>query len=205
MIDPQMQANNWIKNMEREIDKTKVKEVDPSSDKVMNIIEQAISYGNVVILENIGEEIDPSIEPVLNKSLKKVAGKYMIYLGEKEVLYNTNFRFYMTTKLSNPKYKAEVSTRVTLVNFTVKQKGLEEQLISVVIQKMEFTLEKSKNDLVLKKASNESKLRQLDDDILRMLQEAKGSLIDDENLIKALDKSKETEEEVRHQIETSLV
>lgn len=38
-----------------------------------------------------------------------------------------------------------------------------------------------------------------------MLQETKGSLIDDENLIKALDKSKETEEEVRHQIETSLV
>ena len=46
-----------------------------------------------------------------------------------------------------------------MVNFTVKQKGLEEQLISVVIQKIEISLEKSKNDLVLKKASNESKLR----------------------------------------------
>jgi len=50
----------------------------------------------------------------------------MMYLGEEEVLYNPNFRFYMTTKISNPRYKAEVSTRVTLVNFTVKQKGLEE-------------------------------------------------------------------------------
>jgi len=39
----------------------------------------------------------------------------------------------MTTKLSNPRYKAEVSTRVTLVNFTVKEEGLVEQLISVVI------------------------------------------------------------------------
>jgi dynein heavy chain len=75
----------------------------------------------------------------------------------------------------------------------------------VVIQKIEISLEKSKNDLVLKKASNESKLRQLDDDILRMLQETKGSLIDDENLIKVLEKSKETEDEVRHQIETSAV
>ena len=43
-----------------------------------------------------------------------------MYLGEKEVRYNPGFRLYMTTKLSNPKYKAEVSTRVTLVNFTVK-------------------------------------------------------------------------------------
>lgn len=31
-----------------------------------------------------------------------------MYMGEKEVLYNPNFRFYMTTKLANPKYKAEV-------------------------------------------------------------------------------------------------
>jgi dynein heavy chain len=68
----------------------------------MNTIEMAISYGNVIILQNIDEEIDPSIEPILNKSLKKIAGKYMMYLGEKEVLYNMNFRFYMTTKLSNP-------------------------------------------------------------------------------------------------------
>jgi dynein heavy chain len=32
----------------------------------------------------------------------------------------------MTTKLSNPTYKPEVSTQVTLVNFIVKEKGLEE-------------------------------------------------------------------------------
>ena len=32
----------------------------------------------------------------------------------------------MMTKLSNPRYKPEVSTRVTLVNFTVKEEGLEE-------------------------------------------------------------------------------
>lgn len=38
-----------------------------------------------------------------------------------------------------------------------------------------------------------------------MLQEIKGSLIDDENLIVTLDKSKETEEEVKKQIETSAV
>ena len=49
----------------------------------------------------------------------------------------------------------------------------------------------------MKKAQNESKLKQLDDDILRMLQDTKGSLIDDENLIKTLEKSKETEDEVR--------
>jgi dynein heavy chain len=120
MIDPQMQANTWVKTMEREIDEKKVIVLDPQSDKLMNTIEMAIAMGNIIILQNMDEDIDPSIEPILNKSLKKVAGRYMIYLGEKEVLYNMNFRFYMTTKMSNPHYKAETSTRVTLVNFTVK-------------------------------------------------------------------------------------
>lgn len=68
----------------------------------------------------MGEELDPSLEPVLNKQLRTVNNKLMMYMGEKEILYNPNFRFYMTTKLANPKYKAETQTRVTLVNFTVK-------------------------------------------------------------------------------------
>lgn len=63
-----------------------------------------------VILQNIEEEIDTAIEPILKKNINKVAGKLMIILGDKEVLYDANFRFYMTTKLSNPTYKPEVST-----------------------------------------------------------------------------------------------
>lgn len=108
MIDPQVQANTWVKNMERAISKNNVKELDPSNEKMMQVIENAIIQGQVVILENVGEELDPSIEPVLNKSLRKFGEKYLMYMGEKEIVYNPNFRFYMTTKLANPKYKAEV-------------------------------------------------------------------------------------------------
>jgi dynein heavy chain, axonemal len=87
----------------------------------MNKIELAISNGRTVLFQNIDEELDPSLEPILNKNLKRMAGKVMMYLGDKEIRYDENFKLYMTTKLSNPKYKAEVSTRVTLVNFTVKE------------------------------------------------------------------------------------
>jgi len=34
----------------------------------------------------------------------------MLILGDKEILYDPNFRFYMTTKIANPTYKPEVST-----------------------------------------------------------------------------------------------
>lgn len=67
------------------------------------------------------------MEPILNKNLKNVAGQQLLILGaDKEIKYDPNFRLYMTTKLSNPKYKAEISTKVTLINFAVKEEGLEE-------------------------------------------------------------------------------
>ena len=48
----------------------------------------------------------------------------MIRLGDKEVEYNEDFRFYITTKLSNPHYPPEISTKTTLVNFAIKEQGL---------------------------------------------------------------------------------
>jgi dynein heavy chain len=56
-------------------------------------------------------------------------GKTMIRLGDTDVVYDENFRFYVTTKLPNPHYSPEISIQVTLINFTVTLSGLEEQLL----------------------------------------------------------------------------
>lgn len=96
----------------------------------------------------------------------------------------------MTSKLPNPHYKAEVTTKVTLVNFTVKEKGLEEQLNSVVIRKMEAQLENNKNELIKNKSDNEEIMKRLDDDILKILATTKGNLIDDADIIGYLQQSK---------------
>jgi len=56
-------------------------------------------------------------------------GKTMMILGDTDVDYNDNFRFYVTTKLSNPHYLPEICIQVTLINFTVTPSGLEEQLL----------------------------------------------------------------------------
>ena len=44
-------------------------------------------------------------------------------LGDKEIEYNDAFRFYITTKLGNPHYTPEISTKATIVNFAVKEQG----------------------------------------------------------------------------------
>lgn len=56
MIDPQGQANKWIKNMENE---NKISVIKLSNANYVTILQSAIEHGLPVLLENILEEIDP--------------------------------------------------------------------------------------------------------------------------------------------------
>ncbi|KAM4749227.1 dynein axonemal heavy chain 2 [Rhinophrynus dorsalis] len=200
MVDPQGQATKWIKSMES----TKgLKVIDFQMTDFMRTIEQAVQFGNPVLLQNIQEQLDPSLSPILNKSVTKVGGKLQIRLGDKDIVYNPEFRFYITTKLSNPHYTPEISSQTTIVNFAVKEQGLEAQLLGSVVRKERPELEEQKQSLVLNIAAGKRKLQELEDEILRLLNEATGSLLDDVQLLNTLQTSKVTASEVSEQLETS--
>lgn len=59
-------------------------------------------------------------------------GRYLIKLGDKEVEYSPDFRFYITTKLSNPHYTPEISTKTTIVNFAVKEQGTYDHVLVTI-------------------------------------------------------------------------
>jgi dynein heavy chain len=95
-------------------------------------------------LQDVLEELDPSLEPVLAKAVMKVGNTLKIRLGDKELDYSEDFKLYITTKLGNPHYTPEVSTKATIINFAVKRQGLEAQLLGYVVQKEQPTLESQK-------------------------------------------------------------
>uniref|UniRef100_A0A3B4ALL5 Dynein heavy chain ATP-binding dynein motor region domain-containing protein n=1 Tax=Periophthalmus magnuspinnatus TaxID=409849 RepID=A0A3B4ALL5_9GOBI len=82
-----------------------------------------------VLLEELKETLDPALEPVLLKQFCISGGRTLIRLGDADIDYNKNFRFYMTTKMANPHYLPEVCIKVTIINFTVTKSGLEDQLL----------------------------------------------------------------------------
>jgi dynein heavy chain len=73
-----------------------------------------------VLFENVGEDLDPALEPLLLRQIVKNELK----MGDGAIEYNWDFKFYMTTKFRNPHYLPEISTKVNLLNFMITPEGL---------------------------------------------------------------------------------
>ena len=189
MIDPQNQANAWVKAMET---KNALKVIKLTDGNYLRTLESSIRVGNPVLVEDIGETLDPALEPVLQKAVFTQNGRTLIRLGDTDVDYDPNFKFYLTTKMPNPHYLPEVCIKVTVINFTVTIKGLEDQLLGDVVRKERPDLEEAKDRLVVSISNDKKQLQELQDKILTMLKESEGNILDDEVLIDTLNNSKIT-------------
>ncbi|XP_068166194.1 dynein axonemal heavy chain 12-like [Antennarius striatus] len=193
MIDPQGQANNWVKNSEKENNMNVVK---PTDANFMRTLENCIQFGTPLLLENVGEDLDPSLEPLLLKQIFKQSGVECIRLGENIIEYAPSFRLYMTTKMRNPHYLPEVATKVCLLNFMITPEGLEDQLLGIVVAKESPEVEKQRNDAIVQSADNKRQLKEIEDKILETLQASKGNILEDESAIKVLDEAKIKSDEI---------
>ncbi len=187
MIDPQGQANIWIRNTYRD----KNLQVCKLSDKAfLRTLENGIRYGSPCLLENIEEELDPGLEPILLKQIVKKGGQMVLKLGDTDVPYSDEFLFFLTTKLPNPHYMPEICIKVTIINFTVTQRGLEDQLLVDVCRNERPDLEQKKDELTVNISNDKNQLKEIEDNILEMLSNSKGNILDDVELIASLGKSK---------------
>ena len=200
MIDPQGQANKWIRTMEgpNQLGVYKLSQ----SDFVRNI-ETCVQYGRPVLLENVGETIDSILEPLLTKAIYKSGGSMVVNIGDNAVEYHDNFKLYLTTKLPSPHYAPEVSTKVVLINFTITQTGLTDQLLGITVEVERNDLEQERQRLVIQNAGFKKQLAEIEDKILKMLSEAGGDILEDEELINTLSASKVTSNEIGVALESA--
>ncbi|KAF5404423.1 hypothetical protein PHET_02178 [Paragonimus heterotremus] len=192
-IDPQGQANKWIKNMERD---NKLSVVKMSDTNYLRMLENAIQFGMPVLMENVGEQLDPILEPILQRLIFKSQGVFYMRLGDNAIEYNPDFRFYITTRLRNPHYLPEVSVKVCLINFMITPLGLEDQLLGIVTAEEKPELEATKNELIVTSADNKRQLKELEDKILEVLSASQGNILENETAINVLSSSKKLSEEI---------
>jgi len=188
-VDPQDQANRWIKAMAK---RDNLQIIQPNSPNWRNILENAIRYGQPVLLEGVGQTLDSSLEPLLAQQVFRRGGQTLIRLGDVDIPYAQQFRLYITTRLANPHYLPNIFVRVNVINFTVTSKGLEDQLLSILCASERPDLEMQVDTLPVQIAADKAELASIEGRILSLLHETTGNLLDDESLIDTLSQSRVT-------------
>ncbi|XP_065594770.1 dynein axonemal heavy chain 10 [Cyrtonyx montezumae] len=192
-IDPQQQALNWIKKKE---EKNNLRMASFNDPDFLKQLELAIKYGHPFLLYDIDEYVDPVMDNVLEKNIKVAQGRRFIVLGDKEVDYDSNFRLYLNTKLANPKYSPSVFGKAMVINYTVTLKGLEDQLLSVIMGFERKELEEQRKHLIQETSDNKNLLKDLEDSLLRELTSSTGNMLDNVDLVQTMDETKSKATEV---------
>ncbi|CAK4109520.1 unnamed protein product [Aphanomyces euteiches] len=189
IIDPQLQGIKWLREKEKNRELTVIQ---LTQNQWLRKMETALVNGHVVIVENIGEEIDATLDPVLARAVYRKGSSASLYLkfsGE-EVQYEPSFFMYLQTKLSNPHYKPEIAAQCTLINFIATESGLEDQLLEKAVNKEQPELEKQKQELVLAFQKFKIDLVELEDQLLERLANAPDDILSDVPLIESLEETK---------------
>ncbi|RYY36502.1 hypothetical protein EON62_01715, partial [archaeon] len=187
LIDPQLQGITWVREKEKE-NGLLIMRLDQKD--MLRRLESALERGVPVLIENMGERIDAVLQPVIARALIKKGRNQYLKLGDKEVEFNPKFRLYLHTKLSNPHYPPEVQAETCLVNFTVTEAGLEEQLLALTVLKERPDLASQKTELIKQQNAFKVKIKELEDGILKRLAEAEGDITEDRGLIEGLENTK---------------
>ena len=238
LIDPQMQANNWLKktfaakdsgqaakpkekyNRDEDMDDDDFEEeeqrklnqeglkmikFDTSPVDKVKIIKAALINGFPLLVEDVGETLDPILEPLLSRRTLQLETmvRQRVKVGNDESEVNPSFRLYLTTKLANPHYLPNIFIKTNIINFTVTPKGLEEQMLCDVVMIENPKLEIDKNANLENMSRFKRILMQKEKEILESLNNSIASLVETSDLINQLKESKATAENIQKQASES--
>ncbi|KAM9412460.1 dynein axonemal heavy chain 17-like [Salvelinus alpinus] len=199
IVDAQLQGIKWIKRKYGD----NLKVIRLGQKGYLDSIESAVSNGDTLLIENISENVEPVLDPLLGRNTIK-KGKY-IRIGDKEVEYSPSFRLILHTKYFNPHYKPEMQAQCTLINFLVTRDGLEDQLLAAVVAKERPDLEELKAELTKQQNNFKIVLKQLEDSLLARLSAASGNFLGDTALVENLEITKATATEIEEKVREAKI
>jgi len=201
LIDPQLQGTTWLKNISNRL--TEMMIVRSTDPNIQRTLETAIKMGYEIMIEDMPDTIDPLYEPIVTNDLIINGGRKQIRIGDKTIDYDPNFKIYFVTNMANPHFLPEIFIRVTIINFTVTEMGLSQQLLAEIVKIENSAVEIKKNELTLTIANDQKRIKNLEDDILKSLANSSENILDDEVLVAKLDDSKITSDDITKNLENN--
>lgn len=125
------------------------------------------------------------------------SGKISMLCSNELIEYNENFRLYVTTCLPNPYYLPEIASKITLIDFTLTENGLQQKILAKIIGEERIDLQERKEVHIIEMAKNTDLLYKIESNILKVLSSSEGNILEDENAINILSTSKIMSEEIQ--------
>lgn len=166
----------------------------------------AVGNGTSILFEGISEEIDPMIDPVLEKNIVKEAGVDKITIGDNKIDYHDEFKMFLTTKIGNPNYTPEIFGKTMIINFSVTMSGLMKQLLGDIVQYEKPEDEEMRQKLIIETSQNKATLSDLENVLLSELsKETDIPLVDNVPLIDTLNETKTKSNEINISLEQAKI
>lgn len=202
IIDPSGQAINFLVKAYSDRKLTVTSFLD---DALLKNLESALRFGNPILIQDV-EHIDPILNPILNKELRRTGGRVLIRLGSQDIDFSPSFTMFLATKDPLVEFPSDVCSRVTFVNFTMTRSSLQSQSLDQVLKVERPETDKKRTDLMKLQSEFRLRLRHLEKSLLSALNESQGNILDDDKVIGTLETLKREAAEVTHKVEeTDLI
>jgi len=197
IIDPSGQATTFLVN---EYKQRKITVTSFLDDAFLKNLESALRFGNAILIKDV-EHLDPILNAVLNKELRRTGGRVLIRLGNQDIDFSPAFQLFLTTRDPSVNFPPDICSRVTFVNFTVTRSSLQSQCLNQVLKAERPDIDIRRTDLMKLQGEFRLKLRHLEKSLLQALNESKGNILDDDNVISTLETLKKEAADVSKKVE----
>lgn len=192
IIDPSGRVTEFLQKESKDRRLTVTSFLDDSFTKQL---ESSLRFGNPILIQD-AEYLDPVLNHVLNKEYQKTGGRVLIQLGKQEIDFSPAFRIYLSTRDPSATFAPDVCSRTTFVNFTVTQSSLQTQSLNEVLKSERPDVDERRSNLIKLQGEFKVHLRQLEKRLLQALNESRGNILDDDNVIETLETLKKEAGEI---------
>jgi dynein heavy chain 1 len=197
LIDPSGQATSFLLRHYQDRKMIVSSFLDESFFKQL---ESALRFGTPLLIQDV-EHLDPILNPVLNRELRRAGGRVLIRLGNQDIDFSPSFTLFLATRDPSVDFSPDICSRVSFVNFTMTPASLQTQTLSAVLKSERPDVDKKRSDLLKLQGEFNLRLRHLERSLLQALNSSGPNILDDDKVIDTLETLKTEANEVARKME----
>lgn len=192
VVDPSGSFEEYANSNENDIGYESVSFVDNSLGRV---IEDTLKFGGSLMLRNV-ECYNPLLNPLIQNDISYKGGHKSIDLGNNTIMILGDYSIVFHSRDDRCIFDAFLESRVTLLNFGITEGGLENSVLNIALLSLNPDLFQRRSELLKIQGEYNQTTIQLRTTLLSVLNDCRGTMIDNDSVINLLEDIK---------VETDLV